>query len=70
MHKSAYYRSPAWQDRENSVSKNETVLMAIFVFTCMAQQKEITSTVNGLIETLKDGEEGFKEAADAVKDRS
>ena len=34
----------------------------------MAQQKEIISTVNGLIETLKDGEKGFKEAADAVKD--
>ena len=34
----------------------------------MAQQKEIISTVNGLIETLKDGQEGFKQAADAVKD--
>ncbi len=34
----------------------------------MAQQKEVISTVNGLIETLKDGEKGFKEAADAVKD--
>jgi uncharacterized protein (TIGR02284 family) len=34
----------------------------------MAQQKEIISTVNGLIETLKDGEKGFKEAAEAVKD--
>jgi uncharacterized protein (TIGR02284 family) len=34
----------------------------------MAQQKEIISTINGLIETLKDGEKGFKEAADAVKD--
>jgi uncharacterized protein (TIGR02284 family) len=33
----------------------------------MAQQKEIISTVNGLIETLKDGEKGFKEAAEAVK---
>jgi len=34
----------------------------------MAQQKEIISTVNSLIETLKDGQEGFKQAADAVKD--
>src|SRR5439155_8729451 len=34
----------------------------------MAQQKEIISTVNGLIETLKDGQRGFKEAAEAVKD--
>jgi uncharacterized protein (TIGR02284 family) len=34
----------------------------------MAQQKEIISTINGLIETLKDGEEGFKQAAKAVND--
>jgi uncharacterized protein (TIGR02284 family) len=34
----------------------------------MAQQKEVISTVNGLIETLKDGEKGFREAAEAVKD--
>jgi uncharacterized protein (TIGR02284 family) len=34
----------------------------------MAQQKEIISTLNSLIETLKDGEEGFKQAAQAVKD--
>src|SRR5256885_4230194 len=34
----------------------------------MAQQEEVISTINGLIETLKDGEKGFKEAADAVKD--
>ena len=34
----------------------------------MAQQKEAISTINNLIETLKDGEKGFKEAADAVKD--
>ena len=34
----------------------------------MAQQKEVISTINGLIETLKDGERGFKEAAGAVKD--
>jgi len=34
----------------------------------MAQQKEAISTINNLIETLMDGEKGFKEAADAVKD--
>ena len=34
----------------------------------MAQQKEVISTVNGLIETLKDGEKGFKEASEAVND--
>jgi uncharacterized protein (TIGR02284 family) len=36
----------------------------------MAQQKEIISTINGLIETLKDGQEGFKQASEAVKDTS
>src|SRR4051812_26441449 len=36
----------------------------------MAQQKEIISTINSLIETLKDGQEGFKQAAEAVKDTS
>ena len=34
----------------------------------MANQKEIISTINDLIETLKDGQKGFKEAADAVND--
>ena len=34
----------------------------------MPDQKEIISTINDLIETLKDGQKGFKEAADAVKD--
>jgi uncharacterized protein (TIGR02284 family) len=37
-------------------------------FLCMAQQKEIISTINSLIETLKDGQEGFKQAAEGVKD--
>ncbi|MFN2542098.1 MAG: PA2169 family four-helix-bundle protein [Chthoniobacterales bacterium] len=36
----------------------------------MAQQKEIVSTINSLIETLKDGQEGFKQAAEGVKDPS
>jgi uncharacterized protein (TIGR02284 family) len=34
----------------------------------MAQQKETISTINGLIETLKDGQEGYRQAAEAVKD--
>ncbi len=34
----------------------------------MTQQKAAISTINNLIETLKDGEKGFKEAAGAVKD--
>jgi uncharacterized protein (TIGR02284 family) len=36
--------------------------------SCMARQKEIISTINSLIETLKDGQEGFRQAAEAVKD--
>jgi uncharacterized protein (TIGR02284 family) len=36
----------------------------------MAQQKEIISTINSLIETLKDGQEGVKQAAEAVKHSS
>ena len=34
----------------------------------MTQQKEIISTINSFIETLKDGQKGFKQAAAAVKD--
>jgi uncharacterized protein (TIGR02284 family) len=34
----------------------------------MVQQKEAISTINSLIETLKDGEKGFKKASDAVRD--
>ena len=34
----------------------------------MSHQKEIISTINGLIETLKDGQEGFRQASAAVKD--
>jgi len=33
----------------------------------MAQKKEIISTIDNLIETLKDGQEGFRQAAEAVK---
>lgn len=34
----------------------------------MAQQEETISTINSLIETLKDGQEGFRQAAEAVAD--
>ena len=34
----------------------------------MSQQKEIISTINGLIETLKDGQKGFLQASEAVSD--
>ena len=34
----------------------------------MSQQKEIISTLNNLIETLKDGQEGFKQSAEGVDD--
>jgi uncharacterized protein (TIGR02284 family) len=34
----------------------------------MKEQKETVSIINGLIETLKDGQEGFRQAAGGVKD--
>ena len=34
----------------------------------MSQTTEVISTLNSLIETLKDGQEGFRQAAQAVKD--
>ena len=34
----------------------------------MKEQQEVISTINNLIETLKDGQEGFKQAAEGVKD--
>ncbi|MBO0694578.1 MAG: DUF2383 domain-containing protein, partial [Verrucomicrobia bacterium] len=34
----------------------------------MKEEKEIISVIDELIETLKDGQEGFKQAADGVKD--
>jgi uncharacterized protein (TIGR02284 family) len=34
----------------------------------MSQTKEAISTLNSVIETLKDGQEGFRQAAEAVKD--
>jgi len=37
-------------------------------FFYMAQEKETISTINSLIETLKDGQEGFKQAAEGVAD--
>ena len=35
----------------------------------MARQKETISTINDLVETLKDGQEGFCQAAEAVEDQ-
>lgn len=37
-------------------------------FSCMSQKSEIISTLNNLIETLKDGQEGFKQSASGVDD--
>ena len=37
-------------------------------FIFMSQQKETISTLNNLIETLKDGQEGFQQSASAVED--
>ncbi len=34
----------------------------------MSQTKETISTLNSVIETLKDGQEGFRQASEAVKD--
>ena len=34
----------------------------------MSQTKETISTLNSLIETLKDGQEGFRQASEAVQD--
>ena len=34
----------------------------------MSQTKEVISTLNSLIETLKDGQEGFRQASEAVKE--
>src|SRR5437870_1810147 len=33
----------------------------------MKEEKEIVSVIDGLIQTLKDGQEGFKQAAEGVK---
>jgi len=48
--------------------KQATLSASRCVLRSMSQQKEIISTINGLIETLKDGQEGFREASEAVKD--
>ena len=34
----------------------------------MSENKEIISTLNSVIETLKDGQEGFRQASEAVKE--
>src|SRR3954449_2993440 len=51
-----------------SASASYTRSTAAMRSSYMAQQKEIISTINSLIETLKDGQEGFKQAAEGVKD--
>ncbi len=33
----------------------------------MKEEKEVISTIHNLIETLKDGQEGFKQAAEGVR---
>ena len=35
---------------------------------CMSQTKENISVINRLVETLKDGQEGFRQASEAVQD--
>jgi rubrerythrin len=54
------------RSRQGKKVKSSRLLRAIQDY--MANQKEIISTINNLIEMLKDGEKGFKEAADAVND--
>ncbi len=39
-----------------------------FRIRVMSQKKEIISTLNNLIETLKDGQEGYKQSASGVED--
>jgi uncharacterized protein (TIGR02284 family) len=38
-------------------------------YVYMKEQKQTSSVLNDLIETLKDGQEGFKQAAEAVRDQ-
>jgi uncharacterized protein (TIGR02284 family) len=37
-------------------------------YICMKENREIISVLDDLIETLRDGQEGFKQAAEAVND--
>jgi uncharacterized protein (TIGR02284 family) len=50
-----------------ATSREETQKCVLMRIRGMAQEKEIISTINGLIETLKDGQEGFRQAAEAVQ---
>jgi len=60
---------PKAERSRRKLSENKrTHFPATSVLKCMSQQKEIISTINGLIETLKDGQEGFRQASEAVKD--
>ena len=49
-----------------TTSRKKTRFLALARNRSMAQQKEIISTINSLIETLKDGQEGYRQAAEAV----
>jgi uncharacterized protein (TIGR02284 family) len=49
------------------IQKKTAAFPAQCVLTHMSQQEEIISTVNGLIETLKDGQEGFRQASEGVE---
>ena len=53
--------SPEKCDRRNPIGGQIRII-------CMSQTKEVISTLNSVIETLKDGQEGFRQAAEAVKD--
>jgi uncharacterized protein (TIGR02284 family) len=48
--------------------RTHAVFHRIRIGLYMTQTKELVSTLNLLIETLKDGQEGFRQAAEAVKD--
>ncbi len=48
--------------RKHSFGRGKRILII------MSQTKETISTLNSLIETLKDGQEGFRQAAEAVND--
>jgi uncharacterized protein (TIGR02284 family) len=50
------------------VRRETRTQLAVRLIGYMSQQTENISTLNSLIETLKDGQEGFRQAAEAVRD--
>ena len=52
---------------EKDENRNDPIAHAIRI-VCMSQATETISSLNSLIETLKDGQEGFRQASEAVKD--